>query len=54
MNHAGLTNRVAVDDDGDGWSTGESNKLILTDSKKGLADAKLLQQLSINLRLHDD
>lgn len=54
VNRAELTNWIAIDDDGEGWSTGDANKLILTDSQKGLSDAKLLLQLSIKLRLHDD
>jgi len=54
VNRARLTDWVAIDDDGEMWSTGDADKLVLTDSQKGLSDAKILQQLSIKLRGRGD
>lgn len=50
VHRAALKNWIAIDDDGDGWSLVDSDKLILTDSQLGISEQSILLQLVHKLK----
>jgi len=50
VNRAGLKNWIAIDDDGEGWSPADADRLIQTDGERGISDPAILLQIADKLK----